>query len=85
MLPRPCALIPPVLFHCATKCFCERFAINAVTMIDSGTVATAIKASSGEIHSIITRMPRTVITGHDQLAERLLQALRDVVDVIGHA
>lgn len=36
--------------------------MNAVTMIDSGTVATAIKASNGEIHSIITRMPRTVIT-----------------------
>ena len=48
----------------------------------SGTVTSAISASSGEITNIITSTPTTVSSDDDQLAQRLLQALRDVVDVV---
>jgi len=44
------------------KCGLERRAIIAVTTTAAGTVNTAIKASNGEIHSIIARMPNTVNT-----------------------
>ena len=42
-------LSSPVLFHCWTKCFCERLPIAAVTTIDTGMVKSAIKASIGEM------------------------------------
>ena len=42
-------LSSPVLFHCCTKCFCERLPIVAVTTIEIGIVTSAISASSGEM------------------------------------
>ena len=76
-------LSAPVCAHCATNCGCDRLAICAVTSIDSGTVTSAISASSGEITNIITSTPITVSSEVEQLAQRLLQGLRDVVDVVG--
>ena len=59
-----CALSRPVSVHCATNIFCDRRAIDRVTHSDSGTVATVIRVSSGEIVSIITvtaMMERTAV------------------------
>ncbi len=38
-----------MLFHCWTKCFCERLPMAAVTAIETGMVTSAMTASSGEI------------------------------------
>ncbi len=43
------ALTCPVLFHCWTKCPCERLPMAAVTSIVTGMVTSAITASSGEM------------------------------------
>lgn len=50
----------PVDFHCATNCGCDFLPIFAATKIDSGTVASATSASSGEIQNIITSTPTMV-------------------------
>jgi hypothetical protein len=55
-----CPLSRPVCFHCATNWPCERFAIAFVTNTESGTVTSAIAASSGEIRNIIDSTPATV-------------------------
>ncbi len=39
---------------------CERLAITAVTMIESGTETSAMRASTGEIHSIMPSTPTSV-------------------------
>ena len=74
----------PVCVHCAMNCFCERFAIVLVTSIDSGTVTSAISASNGEIDEHHRQHADHGEQRRQQLAQRLLQGLRDVVDVVGH-
>ena len=54
------ALSSPVARHCAMNFGCDRLAISVVTTIDSGTATSAIRASSGEMTSIITSTPTTV-------------------------
>ena len=80
-----CALSAPVCAHCATNCFCERFAISRVTTIDSGTVTSAISASSGEIQNIIASTPMTVSSEVSSWLIVCCRRLRDVVDVVGDA
>ena len=77
------AFSAPVCRHCAMNFCFERPAMRRITKIDSGTVTTATSASSGEITNIITSTPTMVSADGEQLAERLLQALGDVVDVVG--
>ena len=55
----------------------------AVTSIDSGTVTSAISASSGEIAEHHRQHADHRQQRGEQLAHRLLQGLRDVVDVVG--
>ena len=50
---------------------------------DAGIVTSATSASSGEMMNIITSTPIEREHRGEQLAERLLQALGDVVDVVG--
>ena len=42
------------------NCGCARLPISAVTNTDSGTVTSAITASSGEIQNIMTSTPTMV-------------------------
>lgn len=56
------ALSLPVLRHCATKSRCERRVIMRVTHSVSGTAATVISVSRGEMVSIIARTATTVST-----------------------
>ena len=46
-------------------------------------VTTATSASSGEMMNIITTVPISMNVVGEHLAERLLQALGQVVDVVG--
>ena len=50
---------------------------------ETGTVVSATTASSGEIVNIIDRDADEQQHRGEHLAQRLLQALRDVVDVVG--
>src|SRR5918997_1934279 len=50
----------PVVAHWATNCGCDRLPTIVVTQIDTGTVTTAISASSGEIQNITTSTPTMV-------------------------
>ena len=50
---------------------------------DSGTVVSATSASSGEIVNIIIATPMSSEHRREHLAQRLLQALGEVVDVVG--
>ena len=77
------ALSRPVAFHWAMNFGCERFAIAFVTSIVTGMVTSAISASSGEITNITVDHADDREQRRDELAQRLLQALRDVVDVVG--
>ena len=77
------ALSAPVCVHWAMNCCCDRLAICVVTTTDSGTATSAISASSGEMTNIITSTPTTVSSEVSSWLERLLQRLRDVVDVVG--
>ena len=52
--------------------------------MEIGTVTRAITARSGLIQNIIASTPMRVSIGRDDLAERLLQRLLDVVDVVRH-
>ena len=52
----------PVERHCSMNIPCERFMTWAVTTMDTGTDTRAIRASSGEIHSIIASTATTVST-----------------------
>ena len=79
-----CPFSSPVCFHCATNSFCERLAISAVVTSVSGMVTSAISASVGESRNIITSTPSHGQQRRHRLADGLLQALRDVVDVVGH-
>jgi hypothetical protein len=55
-----CAFSSPVSVHCLAKWAWERRATNTVIRVDSGTVATAIAASRGEIQSIMARDPHSI-------------------------
>ena len=57
-----CALSAPVCRHWATNRPCERLVIALIVKIDSGTVITAMHASSGEMMNIITVTPTIVRT-----------------------
>ena len=50
---------------------------------DTGTVVSATTASSGEIVNIMTAIPIEQQHRREHLAQRLLEALGDVVDVVG--
>ena len=50
---------------------------------ETGTVVSATTASSGEIVNIMIATPIEQQHRREHLAQRLLQALRDVVDVVG--
>ena len=52
---------------------------------DTGTVVSATTASSGEIVNIITATPIEQEHRGQHLAQRLLQALGQVVEVVGDA
>ena len=56
---------------------------TASTQIDTGTVVSATSASSGEIVNIMIAHADEQQHRREHLAQRLLQALRDVVDVVG--
>ena len=79
-----CPFSLPVVDHCWMNCGCACLPIRiAATTIDSGTVTSAITASSGEIQNIIDQHADDGQQRREQLAHRLLQRLRDVVDVVG--
>ena len=50
----------PVVAHCSTNCGWARLPILVVTSTDTGTVTSAISASSGEIQNIIASTPTMV-------------------------
>ena len=77
------AFSEPVYFHWATKRFFERAVIAFMVTIESGMVTTVINASNGEIVIIMISTPNDRERRREQHAERLLQALGDVVDVVG--
>ena len=49
-----------MVFHCCTKCGCDRLPTRVATTNDSGTVTSATSASSGEIQNIIASTPTMV-------------------------
>lgn len=55
-----CALSLPVVAHCLMKLGWARFPTLPATTADSGTVTSAISASSGEIRNIMISTPITV-------------------------
>ena len=57
--------------------------MNEIVNSETGTVTNATSASSGEIVIIMISTPMIVQRGREHLAQRLLQALREVVDVVG--
>ena len=50
----------PVVDHCRTNCGCARLPIRAARKTDSGTVTSAISASSDEIRNIMVSTPTMV-------------------------
>ena len=65
------------------NCGWARLPTVAATTMDTGTVTSAITASSGEIQNIMTEHADDGQQRGDDLAQRLLQGLRDVVGVVG--
>ena len=55
-----CPLSLPVVDHCWTNCGCARLPIAAATSTETGTVTSAISASSGEIQNIMASTPTMV-------------------------
>ena len=80
-----CALSMPVCRHCAMNRARERFAICFTVSSDSGIVTSATSASSGEMIEHHHQHADERQHRREQLAQRLLQALGDVVDVVGDA
>ena len=78
-----CALSEPVWRHCATKRVFDRLVMAFIVNIDTGIVTSATSDRSGEIVIIMISTPTSVSDRREQLAQRLLQALREVVDVVG--
>ncbi len=52
----------PVVAHCLTNCGCDRLPMIVVMTIDTGTVISAMSASTGEIQNMKTSTPRMVST-----------------------
>ena len=69
--------------HWATNRPRDRLAMSLMVSSDSGMVTNAITASRGEMISIRMTTPITRQDGGQHLAEGLLEALGDVVDVVG--
>ena len=61
---------------------CASLAIRLIVKREMGIVKIATRASNGEIVIIMIVTPMIVRLDVRQLAERLLEALRDVVDVV---
>ena len=59
--------------------------MNRIVRIEMGMVTIATRASSGEIVIIMISDADDREAGGEQLAQRLLQALGEVVDVVRHA
>ena len=78
-----CAFSVPVWRHWSTNFVFDRFVIDRIVKIDSGIVTRATSASSGEIVIIMISDADDRQRRREQLAQRLLQALREVVDVVG--
>ncbi len=55
-----CALSRPVIFHWATNCGWASLPTRVGTTTDTGTVTSAIRASSQEIQNIIASTPKMV-------------------------
>ena len=79
------ALSLPVCLHCAVNRVRERFAIALIMNIDNGIVTTATSESSHEIQIIMRDGADQRQHLRQHLGQRLLEALRDVVDVVRHA
>ena len=58
--------------------------MSMVMATEIGTVTRAMTASSELIQNISASTPMSVSMAGDDLAERLLHRLLDVVDVVGH-
>ena len=58
-------LSSPVLRHCCTKSFCERFAMTVVTTIEIGMLTSAMSANDHEIQNM---MPSTAMTVSSELS-----------------
>ena len=78
------ALSVPVVRHCRRKRGRARVAKMRVATTDRGTVTKATSANRGETVSIITVTPTRVNTAVRHLVDGLLEALGEVVDVVGH-
>ena len=77
-----CPVRSPVCSHCRANCFWERLAISMVMTTEMGTVMRQITARSGLIQNIIDKYPDEGQDRRDDLGERLLHRLLDVVDVV---
>ena len=77
-----CALSVPVWRHWSTNFVFDRLVMNRIVKTETGIVTSATSDSSGEIVIIMIRTPTSVSDRREQLAQRLLQALREVVDVV---
>ena len=63
----------PVCFHCVMNCGCARLAILRMATPETGTVTSAISASSGEIDEHQRQHADDGQQRGEQLAQRLLQ------------
>ena len=52
----------PVLDHCSVKWACDLRATSTVSSVETGTVSRAIRARSGESHSIMASAPKSIRT-----------------------
>ena len=78
-----CPLSRPVVAHCLTNCGCARLPILAAAQIETGTVTSAISASSGEITNIIVSTPTMVSSEVTSWLSVCCSDWADVVDVVG--
>ena len=77
------ALSSPVWRHCEAKRLRERAATTRVSTSENGITTSDTQASSGEIDSIMIDDADDREDRLEHVAERLLEALRHVVDVVG--
>ena len=81
-----CPLSAPVRSHCAANCFCERFAIgDGHDDRERGSTSSEIGREQRADREHHDQHADDGEHGGDDLREALLQRLRDVVDVVGHA
>ena len=79
------ALSMPVCRHWAMNRGRSAWRSRFIRNSDSGIVTSATSASSGEIRIIMMSTPMSVSTDVSIWLQRLLEALGDVVDVVGDA